>query len=103
MGGEVAWSSLPRASVRKHFSVSVYMRAVLAGLTRHLLGTAIRARPHLPAPPGLGSDICLSLVFKSQPISGTLQRAPLQLRYSLGWGPLCTEWWLAAQGHPLQS
>lgn len=67
VGGEVVWSSFPRASVRKHFSVSVYMRAALAVLATHL-GTAIRARPHLPATPGLVvSDICLSLVFKSHP------------------------------------
>lgn len=53
--------------VRKHFSISVYMRTALAVLTTHLLGTAIRARPHFPATSGLGSDICLSLVFKSHP------------------------------------
>lgn len=42
------------------------MRAALAVLATHL-GTAIRARSRLPATPGLVSDICLSLVFKSHP------------------------------------
>lgn len=99
MGGEVTWSSLPRASVRKHFSVSVYMRAALAGLARHLFGTAIRARPHLPgldyATPGLDSDICWPWCSRATHLCGTLQRAPhSSLDIAWVWSPLCTGWWM---------
>lgn len=63
VGWVVRW---PGAASPGHLFAStlayVYMRAALA-----VLGTAIRARPHLPATPGLGSDICLSLIFKSHP------------------------------------
>lgn len=63
VGWVVRW---PGAAFPGHLFAStleyVYMRAALA-----VLGTATRARPHLPATPGLGSDTCLSLIFKSHP------------------------------------
>lgn len=80
------------------------MRAALAGLARHLLGTAIRARLHLPgldsATPGLDSDICWPWCSRTTHLCGTLQRAPLQLRYSLGLEPI-VHWVVDAQSQPL--
>lgn len=83
----MAWSSFPRAFVRKHFSISVYMRTALAVLTisAQPSGPGLTSLPLLE----LSSDIFLSLVFKSRPSCGILQSVPLQASIWLGIGAHC--------------
>lgn len=95
----MAWSSFPGAFVRKHFSISVYMRTALAVLTTHLLGTAIRARHHFPAISGLGSFAC-PWSSRTIHLGGILKRFPLQPQYGLGLEPTA-HWVVDAQSHPL--
>lgn len=104
VGWEARWpgASPTGALVRKHFSASVYMRTALLSLS-HISGTAIRARPHFPATSGLGSDICLSLVFKSHPSLWYSAKGSTPASIWHGVGAHCTGWGMLRAALPLRS